>query len=428
MSTPSGKSQANSVAQLKKQYVLALTQFMAKLSLPEDALGRVKAKLHTNKENVIESLFNQLALELVKGPSASHLSDNAALPADNEDIKRALFSLCNCIVTTPENQQRLQNKKNALLKGIGLEQLPTFLRSLGELISDSLFAGQKEIHALEEFIEQLADQIRELEKFINSLRADIDSSRDNRETMEQSVETHFQDMQSEVEQANDLQELKLDIKERLLHIAGSMEEYRNLEESRLQTSEERNQEMCGQLQALEQETKNLQVQLEESRSALLIDPCTEVPSRFAYDEQIKLEYARWQRFQSSLTLLVWDIDHFKKINDAFGHQAGDRVLRMVAQLIYKRCRDSDFFARYGGEEFCMLLTNTDLKGATIFANDIREKVSHAGFNHQGTSVPITVSCGLAEFLENDTPESVFERADQALYQAKQDGRNLCIAA
>jgi len=101
------------------------------------------------------------------------------------------------------------------------------------------------------------------------------------------------------------------------------------------------------------------------------------------------------------------------------------VLLLIAKQLSDHSRATDFISRFGGEEFTMLLPNTDSKSALILANQLRQTIEKTGFNASGASVAITISCGITEFTLNDTDESAFERADQALYQAKQQGRNRC---
>jgi diguanylate cyclase len=129
-------------------------------------------------------------------------------------------------------------------------------------------------------------------------------------------------------------------------------------------------------------------------------------------------------------MLVWDIDRFKRINDTYGHRAGDRVLREVASCFAGRLRTSDFVARIGGEEFCTLLVGTDAEAALRVANELREAIANLKLLFHGTPVRVTVSCGLTTLRDDDTADAakIFDRADAALYRAKDAGRNLCIAA
>ncbi|MHB8173673.1 MAG: GGDEF domain-containing protein, partial [Nitrospirota bacterium] len=129
-----------------------------------------------------------------------------------------------------------------------------------------------------------------------------------------------------------------------------------------------------------------------------------------------------------IALLLFDIDHFKKINDSYGHPVGDAVLRKIATLLRETVRTVDVAARYGGEEFVALLINTDFKGASLMAERIRGNIEKSRFVLDGQRIPVTVSVGYAVFPEDAKEKSgLIERADQALYAAKNGGRNQCRA-
>ena len=176
---------------------------------------------------------------------------------------------------------------------------------------------------------------------------------------------------------------------------------------------------------LDIEAETLRNNLKIARDKAQQDSLTGLPNRAAYDERSLIEYSRWYRYKNDLSIVIWDIDLFKVINDNFGHKAGDKTLSLVAQLILDNCRESDFIARFGGEEFVMLLPNTNSELALIIAEKIRLIISRSGFNYNGQSISLTISSGISEFSETDTLEAVFERADQALYQSKEQGRNRC---
>jgi diguanylate cyclase len=161
---------------------------------------------------------------------------------------------------------------------------------------------------------------------------------------------------------------------------------------------------------------------DERRQAQL-DPLTGIHNRLAFDERINSEIQRSKRYEEPFSLLVVDIDLFKKINDSFGHLAGDKVLKALAKRLEKNVRDVDLVARYGGEEFVILLPNTTLAAAHLVAEKTRAIVERAGFHHDGQPVAVTVSGGISQFRHEDDAASLFKRADDALYAAKKAGRN-----
>lgn len=139
-----------------------------------------------------------------------------------------------------------------------------------------------------------------------------------------------------------------------------------------------------------------------------------------FDEIILSEIERANRYGDRLSLAMLDVDHFKRINDAYGHVEGDRVLKEVASLVKANLRKTDCVARWGGEEFVIIAIESDLETALIMAEKVRQVVEAHTFRTVGQ---VTVSLGVTQFKENDTTDSLISRADQALYRAKENGRN-----
>ena len=151
------------------------------------------------------------------------------------------------------------------------------------------------------------------------------------------------------------------------------------------------------------------------------DPLTQIYNRRKLHEVLLYEINRKYRYKSDLSIMMCDIDHFKKINDVYGHNAGDNVLKFITQLIKENIRESDVFARWGGEEFVVLMPNTDIISADKVANKLKDKVANSDFPDVGN---VTASFGVALFnSDTDTADTFINRSDTALYQAKESGRN-----
>ena len=156
------------------------------------------------------------------------------------------------------------------------------------------------------------------------------------------------------------------------------------------------------------------------------DPLTGVNNRASMDEIIDREVNLSTRHGTELSLLAIDIDHFKKVNDTYGHAMGDCVIKAVAEASKAAIRTSDMVFRYGGEEFLILLSNTDREGATLLADRLRQKIEETCIICDGTHVSATVSVGVTCMkAKDDSRSELFSRADAALYQAKSSGRN-CV--
>lgn len=155
-----------------------------------------------------------------------------------------------------------------------------------------------------------------------------------------------------------------------------------------------------------------------------IDPLTGVNNRAAFDKSIEQEMEFSARHKHDLTLMMLDLDKFKDINDNYGHTVGDAILRSFADCIMKCLRRSDILFRYGGEEFSVLLRNTGTEGAVLLAERMRKNVEEIEFEYNNIKIKTTVSIGLAQMQEGDSIIGLIERADELLYTAKNNGRNL----
>ncbi|MGA1845923.1 diguanylate cyclase [Deferribacter abyssi] len=152
----------------------------------------------------------------------------------------------------------------------------------------------------------------------------------------------------------------------------------------------------------------------------ILDELTMAYNRRYFNLVVNEEIERAKRYRQKLGLIIFDIDFFKKINDTFGHQAGDYVLKKLSNIIKKNIRTTDILFRVGGEEFAILLPNTDLEAACNVAEKLRRIIENIQFD---TVKKVTISMGVTELKEGDDMESFYDRCDQALYQAKENGRN-----
>jgi len=158
------------------------------------------------------------------------------------------------------------------------------------------------------------------------------------------------------------------------------------------------------------------------------DPLTQTRNRASFNETINREMSLAARNNKSLSLIFFDIDHFKAINDTYGHDCGDIALAFSAKWIKQSLRDSDIVFRYGGEEFVILLSDADAKGAALLAERIRALIEHHTIAYEMEAIKITASLGVSTLRKNDTLESFVKRADDAMYAAKKSGRNQVVSA
>ncbi|MGL4251248.1 MAG: diguanylate cyclase [Aeromonas sp.] len=181
--------------------------------------------------------------------------------------------------------------------------------------------------------------------------------------------------------------------------------------------------MESKVRLMTEETAEYKKRLTIQKHKLFIDSLTQVHNRAALDERLEQEYKRWLRYHTPLCMAIIDIDHFKNINDNYGHMAGDKALKVVAKSLQSALRDTDFIARFGGEEFVVLLPNINPDKFHKPLESLRQTIKSIPFRFRDAKVEITISIGATLFNEGDTPSDVFERADKALYHAKNNGRD-----
>ncbi len=166
---------------------------------------------------------------------------------------------------------------------------------------------------------------------------------------------------------------------------------------------------------------------EEIYRMTIVDGLTQIHNKRYLYEALEREVLRARRHDRPLSILMFDIDFFKRVNDQYGHLAGDYVLRELARVVQGRIRRDEVFARYGGEEFVIALPETPLEGGVSLAQNLRARVAEHTFVFQGERIPVTVSIGAAVLNPNDkTATDLVQRADEKLYEAKRGGRNRAL--
>ena len=305
--------------------------------------------------------------------------------------------------------------------------LAAVLLRVGDLVAEHTAAIARERGEAVVTLAQVTERLSEMARFLSGASAERERHHDDQETLNIDLLAQMTRLTNDVQTHDDLAALRTIVTERLETVASNVRDFRERERNRYAENAARSERMHSRLAVLEKESRELSRNLDLEKQRSRIDTLTRVNNRVSFDERFAEELARWKRFQHPVSILVWDIDRFKSINDACGHRGGDAVLREVAVALSRGRREVDFFARFGGEEFVSLLVGADLADALLAAEEMRVAVESLRFHFHGTPVQVTVSCGLTALRTGDTADTVFDRADAALYQAKNKGRNVCIA-
>jgi diguanylate cyclase len=306
------------------------------------------------------------------------------------------------------------------------DQWPEVLTSLTDLVGKRIQHIERAKQEIENLLGHMVGKLDEIGQFVAEQHQNQAQSHASSETLNTQLVGEIKAMGESVASARDLQLIRQQVRDRMDAIDKHLQEFRQREATFAAAISARSDQMRSRILELEAEATRLQSQLQDEQRASTIDMLTRIPNRQAYDKRVDDELHRLRRFKQAACLAVWDVDHFKRINDNYGHRAGDRVLQVVAECFASRIRSTDFIARYGGEEFVMILPGTHLEDASRFSERIRAAIAEIGFHFRGAPVSITVSSGVTALHPDDSAETVFDRADKALYRAKQEGRNRCV--
>ncbi len=410
---------------------IVLQEMLTKLALPEDSNKDIKLVQQRLQSSSQEAELSRLASQLASIINEAVSTDQVEGLLQNEDglsINEVLLQLLEKIELPAELNEDVLRIQGQLEGEVAQSEWPDLLESISLLIRSMREKANEEKKSLETFLTQLTDQLQTLDNFISGVEKDHQESIHEGQALSDRMQDHIQNIGKTVDDAAELEQLKGAVRTRLQAISTHMTEFRSYEEDRDVRAQEKIDELNKKIRSMEEDSEKLRNKVKQERESAMMDQLTKVHNRLAYDERMEQEYARWKRYQTPLSLIVIDIDLFKKINDNFGHIAGDKVLHTVAQNLEQNIRETDFLARYGGEEFVIIMPDTSAQEGLAVAEKVRAAVEECGFHYRGDSVKVTISCGVGEFSQGDTAGRVFEKADEAMYRAKSEGRNRCFAS
>ncbi len=419
-----------SLRRLRRRFVQAgdATQLEAPLRELAELLG---SEAGAAPAGLMQRLFGQRGGVAGEAGEAGGVEDEADAGASPGDASAPVAEFCIQLLDTlslpSELEEEAERLRERLAAGLVEQGIAPALAALADLISRMRLQMEAEKAELQAFLRQLTGGLQDLDQSLagakDRQRDAVDSSRE----LSKAVRAQVQHIETSVDETDDPQQLKQAVQQRLEAIRRHLDEYRESDEARQQRLEAELVALNQRVQEMEREGEQLRERLREKHEQAVHDPLTGLYNRLAFDERMAQEFARWKRYRQPMVLLVVDIDRFKRINDTYGHKAGDKALKIIAERILGEVRESDFLARYGGEEFVILMPETTLADGRQVADKLRANVAKSQFHYQGEAVTITVSLGVAAPREGDTPESLFQRADQALYRAKESGRDRVVS-
>jgi len=347
-------------------------------------------------------------------------------PSDKASIQLVLISLIEKISLAHGSSKKLDSIKEKLDSDFDNTDWGSYLDDIISEIHSIIHGINHEKIEMESLIVDVTRQLNEISSVLTDEQTDSLEGRKDATNLQNLMTENVDNIQTQVNKENDIHKLKSSIKDHLVSIKSGVSSFVERDNVRFKKAEKRNSQLQQQIKFMEKESDELQQKLSENRQKLMFDTLTGVRSRLSYDEVLEQELSRWSRYQEAFSFAILDIDHFKRVNDQFGHNAGDKALKIVAKMMSKHIRKTDFLFRIGGEEFVLLLPKTTLQNAQPLVEKIRSSVGSSSFHFKQQRVDISLSAGLTSICSEDSAESIYERADKALYEAKNNGRDQLI--
>jgi diguanylate cyclase (GGDEF)-like protein len=333
------------------------------------------------------------------------LKSSDVIDMDNSELKKAALLLTSSFVPSIASSvddkianfsQKLKNNPE-LLDSKGIE------KEVKNIISLRIALDKKSVKDMVESLDGVLDKLSL--RLIEMIERSDDST------------SEIQKIKKELESYNEHTSTNFKVAhKKLFVIATALEENTQLLSKDLKGHND-------EVTALSKKVRLLEKELEEVKQASKEDFLTKLYNRRALDEFLNIKEAEFERYGRNYSIVMFDLDHFKAVNDTHGHDAGDAVLSAFAKILKKEARSVDVVGRFGGEEFLALLSDTDLDGGVIFAEKVRKHVQEARFMYKGKRIDVTVSCGVSERKKHASLKNVINSADEYLYKAKTSGRN-----
>ncbi len=341
----------------------------------------------------------------------------------NLEILRKFSQLLEQLQLSEQQAVKVQAIQQSLTKNISNKELIAHFIHVFDLILIDL---KTERDTAESFLLALNQTLSKVQHAVkNTLVANSESQTLHTELNNQ-LQKQIDDMTNVVEKAASLTDVKSDIQDKLQLIANTIESKTQLEVENQKVLKAQLQVMAEQINSLEKQSKDFEARLKEQQRKNMQDALTKLNNRAAFDEHFAKEMVRFHQKKFDLAIAVIDIDDFKKINDTYGHTAGDKTLQVIAKTMQSLQSKNIFTARYGGEEFVIIFSKTKKADLMKSLEWLRKKIAALPFKFKQDRVTITLSIGATHIREDDNIHQAFERADKGLYQAKNSGKNKVV--
>jgi len=350
-------------------------------------------------------------------------TQNVAEQRVPKELLERFSSILNSLLVSEKHKPDIKKIKASLNDKISNQLLMTKCLNVFDLIIEDV---KQERSTAKIFLSTLSETLATVQASVSSTIEINSTSNAKHDKINKELHDKINEMSAGIKDANSLTDMKVDVNDKLLNIAKTLEKKTKLEEEQRKKLEKKLTQMSSQVQQLELQSQSFEKRIQEQQAKSLQDALTKLGNRAAFDEHFAKEIVRFHHKKFNLAISVVDLDDFKRINDTYGHTAGDKTLQVIANTLKKIIGDDAFIGRYGGEEFVLVFSDMDKVTVVNKLNILRKKVASLPFTFKNNRVSITLSIGVSLVQQDDNVHSAFERADDALYQAKKSGKNRVI--
>lgn len=393
-------------AQLKRELRNILGQ-------PYDTLAQ------THKQAIRLLELYQRALKLMSVSSDSMVMKDTL----DHDLQLQLTSELQRLITEldfdGESGDKLLNIRNRLLIGVSPQGLIELSLEVLRLVLDGT---HQERRSSQQFLDSVNSDLATLQKTTNQSVGQSSALYEHRSEMTSELASLANTFKQGLKEHKNLEAWRPTLTELTKELLVLAERNRALEKREKALVEQLGYNE-NKIHTLFEQTQDHRRRLNDQERKMFLDNLTRVYNRAALNDRLEHEYRRWLRYQHPVCVAMIDIDHFKEVNDTYGHLAGDKVLKILARTIRQTLSETDFIARFGNDEFMLILPDTSEEERNKLFNKIRETITQLPFRFREQNISISVSIGATLFAGNDTPSDIVERTDKALFSAKSTGRN-----
>lgn len=377
-------------------------------------------------EETLQVLMHELtnAMRSLEEERQPAISADAQIDADIfSAASRPLLALIDKLQLDEATRAELEGLRSAITTSHDVAELPRQAEAVAELLNQDHQQRAAQLVPVQLLLAQVTAQLGELAQYLEHADVDHADGLSARDALDRNVVGEIDALGTRSQSAPDLGSLQMEIQLRMTALSTHLKNFHEQEDARARVWQNQSEQMDRRIHELERSTQEMEISLRKEHELASTDPLTGVANRLVFEQRLAQVCKQATVPGTKSCLLILDIDHFKRINDQFGHAAGDRALLIVARQLRGVLRPDDLLARYGGEEFAVILSGASQEAGVQKGEALRRQIESTSFRCKKKPVRITLCCGVTGVRDGDTPATAFARADRALYLAKDHGRN-----